>query len=260
MKTPSNEQLLAVCTETARAAGNHALTNLHRRGEIAQHFDHDVKLILDSECQRVAEQVIHRYFPDHAILGEEGIFSKEDAVEWIIDPIDGTANYTRDFPFWCCSVAVRYANKILAGCVFVPVLNECYTATADGPALCNGSPIHVSAVSTLGKAILSTGLTKDIDPRSVAFFDSIAPRAGKIRILGSAAIDLCHVACGRSDGYFEAGLYLWDVAAAGLIAERAGARCTSWPRDEEHGLRFLCTNKAIHNDVKQIIKQHFGGN
>ncbi|MDD3276932.1 MAG: hypothetical protein PHP93_07790, partial [Kiritimatiellales bacterium] len=260
MKTPSNQQLLELCVEAARAAGLHALNNPHRREEVAQSFDHDVKLVMDSECQRVAESVIHSHFPDHAILGEEGSIAKachadsvDHAFEWIIDPIDGTANYARGLPTWCCSVAVRRdpansgaGSEILAGCVFVPVLNECYTATIDGPALCNGEPIHASEIPTLGKATFFAGLTKDIDSRAIDFFTDIAPRASKLRIIGSAAIDVCHVACGRSDGYFEAGLYLWDIAAAGLIADRAGAICTAYPRDEAHGLRFLCTNPHIH--------------
>ncbi len=258
MKNPSNKQLLDVCVEAARAAGGHALKNIHRREEIAQSFDHDVKLIMDSECQCVAEGIIHSHFPDHAILGEEGSIVSEQAYEWIIDPIDGTANYTRGFPYWCCSIAVRFKNEVLAGCVFVPVLNECYTATVDDQALCNGDPIHASKVPTLGKATLFTGLTKDIDERSIAFFGDVARAACKVRIVGAAAIDICHIASGRSDGYFEAGIYIWDVAAAGLIAARAGAVCTTWPRDEEHGIRFLCTNPHIHAAIKQIAEKYFG--
>jgi myo-inositol-1(or 4)-monophosphatase len=264
MKNPSNQQLLDICIEAAHAAGAHALNNPHRREEVAQSFDHDVKLVMDSECQRVAEGVIHNYFPDHAILGEEGSIASSHAFEWIIDPIDGTANYTRGLPTWCSSVAVRCdpadggtSSEILAGCVFVPVLNECYTATVNGPALCNGEPIHASEIPTLGKATFFAGLTKDIDSRAIAFFTDIAPCASKLRIIGSAAIDVCHVACGRSDGYFEAGLYLWDIAAAGLIAERAGAICTSYPRDEEHGVRYLCTNRHIHTAARELVEKHF---
>jgi myo-inositol-1(or 4)-monophosphatase len=81
--------------------------------------------------------------------------------------------------------------------------------------------------------------------------------ARKVRIMGAAAMDICHVACGRSDAFFEAGLYLWDVAAGGLIAERAGALCTAWPRDEEHGVRFLCTNPHVHAAARELVEQHF---
>ncbi|MCC7300096.1 MAG: inositol monophosphatase [Verrucomicrobia bacterium] len=257
MKTSPNKQLLDVCIEAARAAGCYALDNYHRREDVAQSFDHDVKLVMDSECQRIAEAVIYKHFPDHAILGEEGSIAKEHALEWIIDPIDGTVNYTRGFPYWCCSIAVRCGSEILAGCVFVPVLNECYTATLDGPALCNGEPICASDVTALGKAAFFTGMTKDIDGRAISFFSEAAHTMHKIRILGSAAIDVCHVACGRSDGYFEPGLYLWDIAAASLIAERSGALCTAYPRNEENGMRFLCTNRHLHSAVRTLVEKHF---
>lgn len=257
MKNPSNKQLLDVCVEAARQAGGHALKNILRRGEVARAFEHDVKLVMDSECQHIAERVVHSRFPDHAILGEEGSILKEHAYEWIIDPIDGTANYARGLPGWCCSVAVRYDSEILAGCVFVPVLNECYTATADGPALRNGEPIHASPVAALDSATFFTGLTKDIDERALAFFNDAARAFHKVRIMGAAAIDTCHVACGRLDGYFEPGLYIWDIAAAGLIAERAGAVCTIWPRAEEHGIRYLCTNRHIHSAAHAMVEKHF---
>lgn len=257
MKNPSNKQLLDVCVDAARKAGGHALKNIRRRSEVAQSFDHDVKLVMDSECQRVAESAVLSRFPDHAILGEEGSILNEHAYEWIIDPIDGTANYTRGLPNWCCSVAVRCGSEILAGCVFVPVLNECYTAAIDEPALCNGEPIRASSVRTLDAATFFTGLTKDIDERAIAFFGDAARTAHKVRIMGAAAIDTCHVACGRLDGYFEPGLYLWDIAAAGLIAERAGAVCTVWPRAEDHGIRYLCTNPHIHAAACKMVQKHF---
>jgi myo-inositol-1(or 4)-monophosphatase len=249
--------LLAVCIEAARAAGSHALNHLHRRSEVIEQFDHDIKLVMDRECQTIAEEVIHRHFPVHTILGEEGVIQKDCTYEWIIDPIDGTANYTRGFPYWNCSVAVQNHGAPVAGCVFVPVLDECYTATAEGPARCNETPIHISGVHTLEESTFFAGLTKDIDPRALGFFCDMAPQVSKIRMLGSAAIDICHVACGRSDGYYEAGLYLWDVAAAGLIAERAGAKITVWPRHEKLGIRYLCTVPAIHDEVKQVAETRF---
>jgi len=258
MNTLTNQQLLDVCIEACRAAGTHALNNIHRRKEVLATYDHDIKLVMDRECQTLAEQVIHSHFPDHAVLGEEGTIEAALDFEWIIDPIDGTANYTLGLPTWCCSIAIRNNTNILAGCVYVPVQDECYTATTDGPALLNGEPIHVSDVPTLGNATFFVGLSKDIDPRAIDLFSDLAPRVNKIRIIGCAAIDTCHVACGRSDGYYEPGLYIWDIAAAGLIAQRADALITEWPRDETNGCRFLCTTPAIHNDLKEIIEKHFG--
>lgn len=258
MNTPTSKQLLAVCIEACRTAGGHALKNIHRREETLATYDHDIKLVMDRECQTIAEQVIHSHFPDHAVLGEEGTIETIHDFEWIIDPIDGTANYTRGLPTWCCAIAVRHKGSILAGCVYVPVLGETFTATVDDPARLNGSPIRVSTVSTLGKATFFGGLTKDIDPRAIDLFSDLAPRVSKIRMIGCAAIDTCHVACGRSDGYYEPGLYIWDIAAAGLIAERAGATLTEWPRDEAHGIRFLCSTPAVHDEIKSLVEKHFG--
>ena len=256
----NNQQLLDVCIEAARTTGGHALKNSHRREEVLESFDHDIKLVMDRECQTLAEEIIQSHFPDHAVLGEEGTISKEHAFEWVIDPIDGTANYTRGLPVWGCSVAVRHNEEVLAGCIYVPVVDECYTATADGPALLNGKPIHVSDVATLKDASYFGGLTKDIDPRAVNLFSELAPLVNKIRMIGCATIDICNIAAGRSDAYYEPGLYVWDIAAAGLIAERAGATITEWPRDETHGLRYLCSTPAIHNDLKDIIEKYFRGN
>jgi myo-inositol-1(or 4)-monophosphatase len=212
---------------------------------------------MDNECQHIAEEIIHSHFPNHAILGEEGSIANDHPIEWIIDPIDGTANYTRNLPFWCCSVAVRCDNEILAGCVFVPVLGDCYSAAIDGPALCNGGSVHTSNIPNLREATFFSGLTKDIDPRAIAFLSDITPRVNKLRIMGSAAIDVCHVACGRSDAYFEPGLYFWDIAAAGLIAQRAGALCSTWPRKEKHGIRYLCSNPHIHHETRKLVELHF---
>ena len=258
MNEISETELLELCEAAARAGGDHALKNMHRCAEAAERFDHDIKLVMDSECQRLIESMILARFPDHTILGEEGSVANSTAYEWVVDPIDGTSNYTRQFPYWCCSVAVRRAGEMLAGCVYVPALNECYTATASGTALCNGNKIQPAATSTLKDAALFTGLTKDMDVRTFSFFTDAAPRVNKIRILGSAAIDVCHVACGRSDAFFEAGLFVWDIAAAGLIAARAGAVCTEYQRGEEHGLRFLCTTPAVHAEMKELVEKHFG--
>jgi len=257
MQNISEQQLLDSCVEAARAAGLHALHNIARREETLESFDHDVKLVMDRECQTIVEQTVHARFPNHAVLGEEGSIETENEFEWIIDPIDGTANYAKGLPIWCCSVAVRRNGSMQAGCVYIPALDECYTATATGPALLNGEPIQVSTIPTLGKAHCYSGLTKDIDPRAVALLSDLAPKVNKLRIIGCAALDICNVACGRSDAYAEPGIYIWDVAAAGLIAERAGATITQWPRDEENGIRYLCTTPAIHDDLKTIIEQHF---
>lgn len=255
-KVPSRDDLLACAVEAARAAGTHALTNIHRRNEVAQRFDHDVKLLLDSECQKKAEEVIRNAFPSHPVLGEEGgSFDASADVLWIVDPIDGTVNFMHGLPLWCSSVAVRAGGEIVAGAVYLPVMQECFTATLDCPAMCNGEPIHASTTETLADAIVLTGLSKNVGENlhTMDVLKAVSMKAQKTRIMGSAAVDICHVACGRADAYVEAGIYLWDIAAAGLVAQQAGARTEVIETFSDVRFRYLCTNGRIHDALKDVV-------
>ncbi|HEY5653268.1 MAG TPA: inositol monophosphatase family protein [Pontiella sp.] len=249
--------LLDTAVRAAKAAGDHAFQNKNRRSETSESFCHDVKLVMDVECQKIAEALILSEFPEHGILGEEdSSIDHNSDYEWIIDPIDGTVNYFHGFAYWCCSIAVRKHEKVLAGCVYAPEFNACYTAHADGPALLNGVPTQVSTQACLKNSIVFTGLSKymESDPDAVfGTFNKLALNTRKLRINGSAALDLCHIADGICDGYFEGHLYLWDYAAAGLIAERAGAVVNVSPLDgEPHAAVVLSSNPTLANDLKEI--------
>ncbi|MCA1808745.1 MAG: inositol monophosphatase [Lentisphaerae bacterium] len=212
--------------EAARAAGLHALKNIRRRRNLTQTFAHDVKLELDAECQSVAHRLLARRFPEHAFIGEESAPGKPrpPGPVWIVDPIDGTVNFFHGLPWWCCSVALQIDGLTVAGAVYAPALEEFYLATADGPARCNGRRLHTSDTDKLQNVIMSTGLNKRPRalPAAVQLFGCLAARTRKLRIMGSAALDICGVASGRVDAFFETGIYLWDVAAADLIVRRAG--------------------------------------
>lgn len=255
-KSPSYTDLLASAVEAVFAAGNHALANIHRRNEVAQRFDHDVKLLLDSECQKKAEEVIRSTFPAHSILGEEGgaYDSAADRL-WIIDPIDGTVNFMHGLPLWCSSVAVRAGGEVVAGAVYLPVMRECFTAALDRPAMCNGQPIQPSTTDRLADAMVLTGLSKNVGENLHTFdvLKAVSLKVQKSRIMGSAAVDICHVACGRADAYIEAGIYLWDIAAAGLIARQAGARTEVIEKLSDVRFRYLCTNGKIHDALKEVV-------
>ncbi len=252
--------LLDVAICAAEAAGKHALNNKHRRTETTETFTHDVKLVLDLECQKLAEEVIASEFPAHGILGEEEVREVADeAYEWIIDPIDGTMNYSHGFPYWCSSVAVRYNQKILAGCVYAPEFDNYYTAHIEEPAKCNGEPIKVSGTKHLQDALVFTGLSKDLDSahdQHLNTFRMLALNTQKVRINGAAALDICYVASGASDGFFETGIYLWDYAAAGLIAEQAGATLTLYPQKNElHRYSVLCANNNLIDGLRAIYSK-----
>ncbi len=258
MTPPSHSTLLDVATEAVRAAGAHATTQGHRRAETLQAFDHDVKLVLDRECQDVIEAVIHRHFPTHPILGEEGsIAGSTGQPEWIVDPIDGTVNFSHGMPMWCHSVAVRIGSDVVAGAVYVPPLGELYAATLEGPACCNGEAIAPSSCPDLRRAMVLTGLSKTIASGSSSFeaLRTLVLSVQKVRIMGAAAVDICHVARGRAEGYVEVGIHLWDIAAARLIAERAGARAEVLATYPDGRMRFICTTRPLFEPIKDLFNQ-----
>lgn len=257
----SNVDLLECAVRAARAAGDHAQRNVYRRHDTVKVDTHDVKLRLDIECQRVAEHVIREAFPEHRILCEEDTEHNQEEIargyEWIVDPIDGTINFHHGLHHWCCSIAVRRNGTVVAGTVYGPALDELYTATLDGPAHLNDAAIEVSSTNRLSEAVVMTGADHNIAPGlpPLTLFTRIAGAVRRPRITGSAALDMCHVACGRADGYCECGIYLWDVAAAGLIVQQAGGRSEIVQRHAQpHRLQFLATNGHIHEELKALVE------
>ncbi|MCX6995819.1 MAG: inositol monophosphatase family protein [Kiritimatiellaeota bacterium] len=247
---------LEIAVAAATAAGRHALKHYGRRRDVVRRSAHDVKLQLDLECQARAEEVIRRHFSEHRVLGEEGgAFRSGPEPLWIIDPIDGTVNFTHGLPFWCCSVALQLDGRMVAGAVVLPMLNECYRASRETPAFCNDEPLRVSAVSRRGEALVLTGLHKDPAEagRALEFLSRLSAATEKTRMLGAAAADLCQVARGRAEGFFESRIYLWDVAAAGLILERAGGRVEVLERYDDVSLRILGTNGLLHDELKALV-------
>ena len=252
-----NAELLDCAVAAARAAGEYALANLARRREVVKTLDNDVKLALDIECQARAEEVIRARFPEHDVLGEESTehATRAGRLGWIIDPIDGTVNFSHSLPIWCCSIAVRSDDQVLAGAILAPELGELYTATADGPAQVNGSEIRVSDTDSLDASIVYTGTNTGIGGglSRFAMFERIAEAVQRPRIVGSAALDICRVARGQGDGYFEGGIFIWDVAAAGLLVDRAGGKTEVLARRGDHGLLYLATNGHIHEDLRNVV-------
>jgi len=261
-KLPSNDLLLKTAVAAAKAGSAYAVKGRSRNQDANLISNHDVKLKLDVECQQVVTETILKAFPDHAVLGEEDDehqTAAPDAYEWVVDPIDGTVNFFHGSPYWCCSVAVRRNGEMLAGCVCSPDMGLVFEATAEGPALRNGSPIRVSKISEMDMAIVHTGADKSASPESgpFRFFNAIAGLIQRPRICGAAALDICMTAAGASDGYFEPGIYIWDIAAADLILRRAGGQSTILRTFGGHRLAYLGSNGLIHKPLLDTLESVF---
>jgi myo-inositol-1(or 4)-monophosphatase len=229
---PTSAELLDLAVAVARQAGEFLL-----RGRLVdlvietKSSPTDVVTQMDTEAERLIATAIAAARPADTMLGEEGSSAvragqHETAVRWIVDPIDGTVNYLYGLPQWAVSIAAERAGVVVAGAVFDPSKNEMFTAELGRGAYLNGRPIRASARAELGLALIATGFGYDAGRRArqAEVVRLVLPVVRDIRRLGAASLDLCALACGRLDGYFERGLNLWDYAAGGLIAAEAGAR------------------------------------
>jgi myo-inositol-1(or 4)-monophosphatase len=193
----------------------------------------DIVTVMDQRSEKLIVEGILAARPDDGILGEEGSDREgTSGVRWVIDPIDGTVNYLYEIPLWAVSIGVEVDGETVAGVVEIPMLRETFTALRGGGAFRNGEPISAYSVQSGGKpvslqrALVATGFGYAAQRRAVqgAIVADLLPRVRDIRRGGSAAIDLCSVACGRVDGYFERGAKPWDLSAGSLIAREAGAK------------------------------------
>jgi len=224
-------ELLATATEAALLAGRLLRENFGQPLEVDAMHAHDIKLELDRRTQRLIEDHLLARFPDHAILGEEGRRGGTGDCEWIIDPLDGTVNYFYGLPHFATTLAVRRGGELLAGVIHDPLRNETWTVEKDGPALLNGQPVRVSARTELADCIVSMGVSKTIDTinSTLPVFGRAIRRVKKMRMLGSAALDIAYVATGRLDAYIESSIGLWDIAAGVLLVRAAGGRVELTP-------------------------------
>lgn len=217
--------------------------------------DIDLVTEVDVWTEKFLLEKIQTNYPTHAILTEEsGIHEGEAEFEWVIDPIDGTTNFAHKFPLFCISVGIRHRDETVIGLVYLPMLNEWYEAVKGQGAFLNGERIQVSSVEKLTEAVVATGFPYDRakDPQNnVENFSSVVTKVGGIRRTGSAAIDLCQVAAGRFDGYWELKLKQWDLEAGILIVKEAGGITKVIERDK--GFSVLVGNQAVYDLLSESI-------
>ncbi len=218
---------LETAIEAARAAGEFLRQNFQEPLHVNVREAHDIKLEVDVRTQDLITDLLLKKFPQHALFGEEGIMGDQTAeYQWVVDPLDGTVNYYYGIPQFCTSIALRFRREIIAGVIYDPTRDEMWTAEKDGPALLNGKPFRVSTRNELSEAIVSIGFSKTNETIAAALplWQDMVHRVRKCRMMGSAALDMAYVACGRFDAYMERSISLWDVAAGVLLVERAGGK------------------------------------
>jgi len=251
--------------EVVREAGRLLLERFHTEFTIS----HKGVVNLVTEMDLAAEEWIVRRilqaFPGHSILAEERHNERgRNAVTWVIDPLDGTTNYAHGYPVFSVSIGLEIAGELEWGAVFDPVRNELYTALLGGGAFCNDAPLEVSKVVSLGSSLLATGFPYDIRTSSrnnLGNFCAFALRSQGVRRSGSAALDLCHVAAGRLDGFWELKLNPWDCAAGYLIVREAGGRVTNFrgrPGSIYEG-EVIASNGLIHQEMMAVLEAGDGG-
>ncbi len=221
----------------------------------------DLVTEVDLACERMCREVLAGHFPDHAVIGEElGGDVHASTHRWIFDPVDGTTNYAHGLPIYCSSLALEIDGVAEVAAIFDPSRQELFTAERGVGAFRNGRPLRVSDTATIGDALLVTGFPYDVRERGqelVGMFGLVLERARAVRRLGSAALDLCYVAAGRFDGFWEQHLKHWDIAAGVLIVREAGGTVTGMDGGplSLHAPHLVATNGRIQDELVALVRE-----
>ena len=246
------ERVREVGVAAARAAGALLASRIGSIREVRHKGVVDLVTDVDVASEQLVRDAISQAFPDHTILGEEGgsLGGDDRRYRWLVDPLDGTTNYTHGFPVFCVSIGLEVDGQLQFGVVYAPSQDELYVAEAGRGASLNGQPIGVSEVGELRKAMVATGFPYDRDalPRALRSFEVLSVRSQAVRRVGSAALDLCYVACGRFDAYWEHIVKPWDVGAGALIVVEAGGQisATDGSAFSVDSGQILATNSRLH--------------
>lgn len=253
--------MLDFAIELARQAGQLQRDYLGRLNRV-KHKSTSLDLVTDVDlvCEQFIKEKIASHYPRHEILAEEsGHQQSGSEYRWLIDPLDGTTNYAHGYPFFCVSIALEYTGQLLVGVVYNPVMDELFWAERGNGAMLNGRPIRVSAITELDHSLLVTGFPYSIrsNPINIEYFARFMHKAQAVRRDGSAALDLCYVACGRFDGFWEMGLKPWDTGAGQLILEEAGGRVSKFDGRpfNRYEPEMLASNGLIHDQMIAVLTQ-----
>lgn len=265
-----SKQVRQVAIRAALEAGNMLIKRCH-----APNFSPTTKTVgykgainlvtdADTRSEELIVRLISRNFPDHSICAEEREPTASDSeYRWLIDPLDGTTNYAHGLPIWCISIGLEQSGEMIFGLVYNPNLSEMYMAEKDKGATLNNVRIRVSTTRSLDKSLLATGFPYDIRESKVnnlEFFRRFALRARAVRRCGSAALDLCYLAAGRFDGFWELKLAPWDQAAGSLIVAEAGGTLSDFSggRFSVELREIVASNGKIHNEMLRVLNKKHG--
>lgn len=253
---------LSTAIEAVVRAGAIQMSRLGTDLKVRKKGDIDLVTEVDLEIERMLRDLVSERFPQHTVLAEElgqGDRATEGAPCWIFDPIDGTTNFAHGLPIFCASLALEVDGRIIVGAVYDPSREELFTAERGQGARLNGAPLLVSETKSVSDALLVTGFPYNVQQRIdelVGLFGAFVARSRAVRRLGSAALDLCYVAAGRMDGFWEQSLHAWDTAAGALLVEEAGGTVTGidgQPFDVRSG-HVIASNGRIHEELVTTIR------
>lgn len=245
----------------AKNAGQILKDGFGKEHQIEHKSEIDIVTEIDKKSEDYLIEEIRTAFPDHVIIGEESgkINNTHSDGVWLIDPLDGTSNYAHGVPIFSVSIGYQYKGETVLGVVYDPLLDECFTAEKGKGAFLNGNPIRVSDTQEMIKAMLVTGFPYNVhktEENNLDYFANFILTAQAVRRLGSAAIDLCYVASGRLDGYWELQLQAWDAAAGVLILEEAGGKVTNMdgtPFELKPPYAMIAANPVLHQKMYEVV-------
>lgn len=259
----SDHNFLPFMQELAREAGAVLLSYF---GKVAVEYKGEVDLVTEADrsSERLIVGRIRNEFPGHDLIGEEGSRVETGSeFRWYVDPLDGTTNFAHGYPVFCVSIALEYQGERIAGVVYDPCRDELFAAQKGAGARLNGAPIHVSKVTRLAESLVSTGFPshKRHKNPNIHFYHQITLRSHGVRRAGSAALDLCCVACGRYDGFWEFNLNSWDTAAGVLLVQEAGGKVTNFTGGafDISSREVLASNSLIQEELQREFKNIFEG-
>ena len=251
------DTIMKVAQEAALEAGEVLLNFLGPGLYVTKKGPRDLVTEADLAAEQIILKRIQGHFPQHSFLLEESGKRGESECQWVVDPLDGTTNYAHGYPFFSVSIAFKIENQIRLGVVYDPVAQELFSACLGQGSLLNGKAIGVSKEKELSQSFLATGFSYEQEEMetNLDLFRSVSKEVQAVRRDGSAALDLCYVACGRFDGYWELSLSPWDMAAGKILVEEAGGRisCLDGSPFQLTNRTILATNGYLHDRIGSLL-------